>query len=165
MKMPLNPRKAKLLEELPKHNWKVKPAAIKAGYSPMYADKGAKRILKSALKDQAKAVIEGLEEKTPQTSKEIKRTLIQLLGLSSDDLYKRLKYIGFEQDKDLHTALKILAVLGKEEGFNLIDDTPKTIVPVLNIGVRENSPLIEQSTTTQEAINGSIEPLTPPHSE
>ncbi len=35
----LNPRLCILLELLPKHSWKVKPAAIAAGYSESYADR------------------------------------------------------------------------------------------------------------------------------
>lgn len=150
--MTLNPRKRKLLDELPKHNWKVKPAAIKAGYSPKYADKQGNKILKSALKDQAKEVLEHAGANTHMTTEEIKKDLIALLGLSREDLFKRLKWIGFEQDKDLNSALKILAVLGREAGFTFADEAPKTIVPVLQIGVKQDSPPVLEASPSD---NGS----------
>ena len=156
--MVLNPRKAKLLEELPKNNWKVEPSALKAGYSKSYARKQQKVILKSALKDQAKEALEMAGNSANVSSKDIKKELIELLGLSRQDLFKRLKYIGFEQDKDLHTALKVLAVLGREAGFHLEDEAPKTIVPVLNIGVTPVTGGNAQMIDSPTSIDGLTEP-------
>lgn len=136
----LNPRKAKLLEELPKNNWKVEPSALKAGYSKSYARKQQKQILKSALKDQARELMETASNPA-STSKEIKRELIEIIGLSRQDLYKRLKYIAFDQDKDLSSSIKILQAISKDSGIPLTDDdSQKTIVPILNIGVKTAQP-------------------------
>lgn len=133
----MNPRKAKLLEELPKHNWKVKPSAIKAGYSPKYADKQAKQILRSALKAQGEALIETANAKNIP-SKEMKKDLASVIGLTSRELQNTLKKIALN-DRDYASALKVLAVIARNDlDFNLNpDDAPKTIVPILNIGVRQ----------------------------
>ncbi len=36
---PLSPRLKLLLDLLPKHGWKIRPAGIEAGYSPAYAER------------------------------------------------------------------------------------------------------------------------------
>ena len=150
----MNPRKAKLLEELPKHNWKVKPSAIKAGYSPIYADKQANKILKSALKDQAKDITERISANTPIDTKELKRSLAEIIGLSSEMVYERIRNIA-TQEKDLGSALKVLAPLAKDLGVNLTEDAPKTIVPILNIGVKQVEAIETVDTTL---LDGSTEP-------
>lgn len=152
--MVMNPRKAKLLEELPKHNWKVKPSAIKAGYSPIYADKQANKILKSALKDQAKDITERISANTPIDTKELKRSLAEIIGLSSEMVYERIRNIA-TQEKDLGSALKVLAPLAKDLGVNLTEDAPKTIVPILNIGVKQVEAIETVDTTL---LDGSTEP-------
>jgi len=152
--MVLNPRKAKLLEELPKNNWKVKPSAIKAGYSPVYADKQANKILKSALKDQAKDIAERISANTPIDTKTLKKSLAEIIGLSSESVYERLRFIA-TQEKDLGSALKVLAPLSKDLGVNLTEDTPKTIVPILNIGVKQ---VEATEDTTLTPLDGSTEP-------
>ena len=152
--MVLNPRKAKLLEELPKNNWKVKPSAIKAGYSPIYADKQANKILKSALKDQAKDIVERISANSPVDTKTLKKSLAEIIGLSSESVYERLRFIA-TQEKDLGSALKVLAPLSKDLGVNLTEDTPKTIVPILNIGVKQVEAIETVDTTL---LDGSVEP-------
>lgn len=137
--MPLNPRTAKLLDELPKHNWKVEPAALAAGFSKSYARKQQKQILQHALKAQAQQALELAANNNYVPSKELKQSLAELIGMSRQDVYKRLKDIS-SQDKDLSSALKVLIPLARDLGIPLTDDQPKTIVPILNIGIRENLP-------------------------
>lgn len=161
----MNPRKAKLLEELPKNNWKVYPSAIKAGYSASYADKQPKKILKSALKAQAENMLEMSSGNSASTSIDIKRTLAETIGLSREDVYKRLVSIA-NQDKDLASALKILLPLSADLGVNLGTNDNKVIVPVLNIGVRavdSGEPVMVNGST--EPINGSTEPPIAPSVE
>lgn len=147
--MAINPRKQKFLNALPKHNYKVAPSAIEAGYSPQYADKAPKRILESALKAQAKDI---LETASHMDTKEMKKTLADIVGMNRENVFERLRYIA-NQEKDLSSALKVLAPLAKDLGVNLnTEEAPKTIVPILNIGVR---------TTDQSTINGSTEPINP----
>lgn len=138
----------KFLEELPRNNYVIRTSAIKAGFSPKSADKQAKRIMNSALKHQAKKVLEG----DIVSSREGKRLMSELVGMSSDDVMKALKYIA-TQTRDLNSALKVLAPLAKEHNVILADEeTNKTIVPTLNITVKEtlnnpiDKPLIEDST-------------------
>ena len=141
----LKPRHQKLLEELPKNGYKVYPSAVKAGYSPNTANKNPNRLLKSALHAQAKEVMKMTANNIQVDTKELKQTLAELIGMSREDVFLRLKTISL-QDKDLSSALKVLAPLAKDLGVNLnTDEAPKVVVPVLNIGVRSLD-------------NGSIEP-------
>lgn len=144
--MTINPRHKNLLEELPKTNYKVRPAAIKAGYSKSYANSHPKRILKAALKAQATEVLETIESK-PINPSAAKQTLRELIGLSKDELQNTLKKIALN-DRDYASALKVLSVIAKNDlGFNINpDDGPKVTVPILNIGVRQTEPLIDGST-------------------
>lgn len=153
--MVINPRKAKLLNELPKHNWKVAPAAREAGYSAKYANKNPKRILKSALRAQAQEMLDLGANDSNVSTIELKKALAEVIGMSREDVFKRLQSIAF-QDKDLSSALKVLLPLAKDLGVNLGTDDNKVIVPVLNIGVRS----VDEST-----IHGSIEPPNSPTSE
>ncbi len=147
-------RHKKLLEELPKNQFKVKPSAIKAGYSPEYADSNPKGILKGALRAQAKEILEISANSSSIDTKDMKKTLAELVGYTREDVFKRIKSIG-DNEKDLGSALKVLLPLAKDLGVNLTEDTPKTIVPILNIGVKQVE-AIEDSTNTP--IDGSVEP-------
>lgn len=144
--MPINPRSKKFLEELPKNGNKIKPAAIKAGYSPIYAHANGRKILQTAIKEQAKEIIELVDQKP---AKENKKLMYELIGLTKEELYENVKYL-LTQDKDLSTRLKVLTPLIAQADVQLnTEEAPKTIVPVLNIGVRP----IE---------NGLTEPHMPP---
>lgn len=136
--MPINPRHAKLLEELPKHNYKVGPAAVKAGYSPLYADKAPRQILKVAMKAQAQALMEAANDK-PMI--EAKKELAAAIGITREELQGALRKIALN-DRDFSSALKVLSALAKNDlDLNLnTEEAPKTIVPVLNIGVRSIEP-------------------------
>lgn len=155
--MSADPRPDKFLEELPKHKWKVEPAAIAAGYSPSYARHCQKLILQRALKRQAeKALALARPDNANTNTEEIKKSLAELIGTDRESVFKRLRQIAFDQDKDLSSALKVLAPLAKDLGVPIgADDAPKTIVPILNIGVKQKD-LIE--TTPSIIENGSVEP-------
>lgn len=152
--MVINPRHKKLLEELPKNGYKVGPSAIKAGYSAMYADKAPKKILQVALKAQAQDIVESLGANNNLPMKELKKSLSEIIGLSRESVYERLRFIA-TQEKDLGSALKVLAPLSKDLGVNLTEDTPKTIVPILNIGVKQVEAIETVDTTL---LDGSVEP-------
>jgi hypothetical protein len=139
--MVMNPRKAKLLEELPKHNYKVKPAAIKAGYSESYADANPKQILKTALRAQAQALMDTASDANSIPSKGMKKELASTIGLTMEEVQNALKKIALN-DRDFASALKVLAVIARQDlDFNLNPEETKITVPVLNIGVRENGPV------------------------
>jgi len=142
--MTLKPRHQKLLEELPKNGYKVYPSAIKAGYKASYALKAPSRIIKTAIKAQAKEIIQNIDNKP---LKEAKQSLASIIGMSDTEVFERLRYIA-KQEKDLSTALKVLAPLSKDLGVPLDDETTKVTVPILNIGVR---PASEQDTINIES--------------
>ena len=147
----MNPRHAKLLEELPKHNYKVRPAAIKAGYSESYADGFPKKILKTAMKAQGQALIESATKTEDTPIRESKKELSASIGITREELQIALREIALNK-KDLNSALKVLSALARVDlDLNLTpDDAPKIVVPVLNIGVRQIDP--PQSTAQQSDI-------------
>lgn len=121
-------RYKKLLQELPKHKH-AKDALLASGFAPSTADKSSKRVLAKALQYQAKDILDNND-----TTKRSKALMSEIIGLSREDLFNRLLYMALGQDKDLATALKILAPLAKEHGIVLKEDeAQKVIVPVLNI--------------------------------
>lgn len=146
----MNPRHAKLLEELPKHNYKVYPSAVKAGYSKKYADKAPKAILKTAMKAQAQALMETANNSANVPSTEIKRELSSAIGITREELQIALRKIALNE-RDFSSALKVLSALAKVDlDLNLQpDEAPKVVVPVLNIGVRQANEIVR---------NGSVEP-------
>lgn len=132
----IKPRHKAFLEALPRNRNKIKPSAIEAGYSPIYADKQGKTLLRNAVKAQAKDIVKQVENKEISPI-EAKRYMYELVGFSRENVFDRLKFIA-NQDKDLASALKVLAPLAKELGVILKeDDEHKTIVPILNIGVEK----------------------------
>jgi len=142
----MNPRHRKLLEELPKNNYRVAPSAKKAGFSPQYADKNPRQILNTALKAQAREILETIESKP---TKEAKQTLAEIIGMNREQVFERLRIIA-NQDRDLSSALKVLAPLSKDLGVPLLDDDHvKVVVPVLNIGIRDNGS-VEPPITIEE---------------
>jgi hypothetical protein len=130
----INPRQKKFLEALPRNGNKIKPSAIEAGYSPIYAHANGKTILKTAIKAQAQEIIENIDQ-TP--TKEAKKMMYELMGMTDTEVINNAKYL-LNQEKDLSTRLKLLAPLLSELGIRINpDDSPKTIVPILNIGIRQ----------------------------
>lgn len=131
-------RYKRLMQELPKHN-NAKDALIASGFSKQTAEKQSKRVLQSALKQQARDILAA-----PNGSVSTKQLMSDIVGISSEDLFERIRFIA-TQDKDLASALKVLVPLLEQHGVTLRqEDNTKTIIPVLNIGIRE--------------VNGSVEP-------
>ncbi len=151
----LKPRQKKLIRNLDLNGYNVKQAAVDAGYSPMYADKQGKKLLKSALKAKVKETLEILEPNTPNSRDigmiEAKALMLELVGLSREELLLTLKKIA-TQDKDYSSALKVLMPLAKEIGIALQEGESKTIVPILNIGVREISPTMPLTGVSESVI-------------
>ena len=137
----LKDRHAKLLELLPKHNYKVAPAAREAGFSPLTADKKAKSILQTALRKQNE-IIE-MQKKELGTNRELgtkeitsalKEPMWKKVGFGSEsELMENVKWLA-EQERDLATRLKVIKALTKEIGVDLSEDeSQKVTVPVLNV--------------------------------
>jgi len=135
--MTVLPRYKKFLQEMPKNRNIVKTSAIKAGYSPQYADKQGKVILHNALKKEAREIADALERNLPMPIREGKKTMAELVGLSSEDVMNSLKYIA-QQQKDLSSALKVLAPLAKEHGVVLQEEENGSVkAPILNVTIKE----------------------------
>lgn len=137
----LKPRQKKFLDNINSNGFNISKGAIDAGYSPVYADKQGKVLLKSALKEHAKEIVSTMENKDISKT-EGKKLMIELMGMSREDTLNRLKTIA-NQDKDLHSALKVLIPLARELGISLESDANVVNVPVLNITVTPNDGLIE----------------------
>ena len=143
----VKPRYKRFLEELPLNGNKIKPSAIKAGYSEIYADKQGKILLNNAIKQSAKEIIASVS-KNELTTEEAKTKAYELLGYSREEVYKRLKHIA-DNEKDYSSALKVLSVIASDLGIQLNPDNQTNIsVPVLNIVVDKPN---------NEAIQGVIE--------
>lgn len=142
-------KQLKFLEFLPLNNYNVKKSAIEAGYAESTAIGHGKTVLRNAL---AKALaLKRQEMLSPMNEltepKKITSQVLDITGLSQEDIIKHYRFI-VEQEKDLPSKLKALAPLLKELGINLIDtEANKTIVPILNIGIRE------QNTATDKVIS------------
>ncbi len=138
------PRSIAFLRELKKNKNNVQKTALEAGYSPNYARARGKRIVETAMKDVAKDVAKQVEAKE-LTPLQGKKKMAEIVGVSEQDLMKRLHWLALEQDKDLGTALKVLAPLSKEYGviLNADDDQKSITVPILNIVVDKTPPQIE----------------------
>ena len=134
----IKPRYKRFLEELPLNKNKILPSALKAGYSPSYADKQGKILLNNAIKQSARDILQQTENKELSTP-EAKRLMCELLGLSREEVFNQLKRIAI-QEKDYSSALKVLSPLSKELGVDISNQEDTNItVPILNIGVR-NTP-------------------------
>lgn len=147
------------IEELPKNNGVITTSALNAGYSKQYARTRQKTIMKTALKRQVAKVQDALQN-NEQNKKETKRLMSEIVGLSSENLMKRIAFIA-NQDKDLSSALKVLAPLVREHGVILSsdDDAPKVTVPVINMGfapveqgVRQETPQVIEQEVKQEPL-------------
>lgn len=134
------PRWKLFLEALPRHDFKVAPSAIEAGYSKQYAYKQGQLILTSALRAQAKEMLRYNTTSAPMNTNDAKSTLMSFLGMSSEDVSNTLRKIA-TQDKDYGSALKVLAPVAKELGHNIASDEKPVSVPILNVIVEK--PAIE----------------------
>lgn len=152
-------RSDRFIEEMEKNNGKMTISAEKAGYSKQYARTRQKTIMNNALKRQVAKVQDALQNKET-TSKEVKRLMSEIVGISPENLMKRLAFIA-NQDKDLSSALKVLAPLVREHGviLNSDDDASKVIVPVINMGFAPVEQGIRQETTQVIEQEVKQEPL------
>lgn len=149
----------KLARVLPKNKFKLAPSAVEAGFSPQYAYKQGKIIRENLIKRELKKIekMNGIEisDKTNKEIVENKQTLASIIGMSSGEVFERLKYIA-NQDKDLTSALKVLKPISKDLGVDLTEnEAPSISVPVLNIGIKEKTPQIAPIEVVE---NGSTEP-------
>lgn len=144
-------RHLKLLKLLPKHKGKIAPAAMEAGFTKQTAYKRGNSLLKTALKKEARQTLAILENNTNVSTSSMKKTLAEKIGMSSEEVFERLKSIAI-QERDLTSALKVLKPLSKDLGVDLgEEETQKVNVPILNVTVKEKAtPIIP--------IEGSIEP-------
>lgn len=142
------PRQKAFLEEYSKTS-NITQSAIKAGYSPIYADKLGKRIVATAIRGQALEIIERIDNKG-RTKDETKQLLCDVIGINRELLSNTLKKIALN-DKDYSSAIKILSPLAKEAiGLDITQqDSASVVVPVLNIVV--DTPNIDNT-----AIQGDI---------
>ena len=141
-------RYRRLIQELPKHKH-AKDALIASGFAKSTAEHKAKRALTSALKHQAKEILtnEGIDNKTS------KRLMTDLLGVSSGELFNRLKWLAFDNNRDVATGYKILQSLAKEHGMTLSSEEDKTItVPILNLSFGQNMAKNIEPTKDNEVI-------------
>lgn len=115
-------------------------SAIKAGFSEQYARKQGKKILNTALRLHTQQIVDKAT-KQEITAIEAKTTMLDILGLSREQVVNRLKTIAM-QDKDYSSALKVLQPVSKSIGYDIsTQDTPNITVPVLNIVVdKQDSP-------------------------
>jgi hypothetical protein len=137
-------RYKRLIQELPKHNYIVKRAAIAAGFTEQTADKSGKRLVKAAMKNEVKELAERLDN-NGLTRKESKQLMRDILGLSREEVMGQLKNIALN-GRDYASALKVLGPIAKEEGVILQEDeNTKVTVPILNLTIKENQTTAQQS--------------------
>lgn len=131
-------RYERFIDLLPKNKFNVTKSAIEAGFSENTARTQQKRIMAKALGIQ----IERAQKltKAPDASLlTIKRSMAEIVGLTPENVFERLRFIA-NQEKDLASALKVLAPLVKEHGVILnAEEQTKITVPVLNVTVKERS--------------------------
>lgn len=130
-------RYKRLIEALPKNNYNITKSALEAGFTHHTARTQQKRLVKSAMKYQVKELAERVENASGLSNREQKQLMSEIVGMSKQDVMERLKFIA-NQDKDLNSALKVLAPLSKEHGVILQnEDESKINVPILNVVVKE----------------------------
>lgn len=140
-----------MLKLLPKHKGKIRPAAIEAGFEESTASKQPGRLLKTALKKEAKQTLAMLEGNPDMSPTQLKETMAEKVGLSREQVMERVRNIA-TQERDLNSALKVLRPLSKELGVDLgEEENNKLTVPILNVTVKEKNP-------QPIPIEGSIEP-------
>ena len=138
-------RYKKLIKELPKHRT-AKDAIIASGFSESTANHQAKRVLRSAVRSQAREILKDTASTENKDIAPVKELMTEILDISSEELYKRIKWLAMSNDKDTATAYKILISLAKQHGITLsTDDDVKVTVPILNLsfGNPSNKEVIE----------------------
>lgn len=131
-------RSKKLIEALPRNNYNVTKSALEAGFSKHTARTQQKRLLRTAIKIQAKEALQGMEN-VQQPLDTLKKTMAELVGLSKQDVYDNIKELA-TQDRDYSTRLKVVRALARELGVDLgEEESSKVNVPILNVTVKERS--------------------------
>ena len=111
----------------------ISESAIKAGYSPQYANKEGRKLLNTAIRLQAQSIVN--KASNQEITKQESQSVLKILGLTREQVVKRLNIIAF-QDKDYSSALKVLMPVSKSIGYDISQqDTPNITIPVLNIVV------------------------------
>ena len=136
-----NIRYKRLIREIPLHKT-AKDAIIASGFSENTANKQAKRVLNSAIKYQARDILDRNIDNV-----KTKELLSDIVGLSSEEVFSIIRKIA-TQDKDYSSALKAIAPVSKSLGYALQDTEDKTtIAPTLHLSFGSNSvdtsPIIE----------------------
>jgi phage terminase small subunit len=135
-------RRKKLLKGI-EEGKSIRRSAIDAGYTENYANVRGRKLLKTALKEEVKETLAILENKETVIGKEeVKRYMHDLVGMSKEEVLETIRKIA-TQDRDYSSALKVITPLAKEIGVILQEEEARTIVPILNIGIREITPTIE----------------------
>ena len=153
----LKPKSRIFLEEMPKNGNNMLRSALKAGYTEATARRHGKRILNTALRGQVEEMKNALQNKDISTG-QIKKMMSDIVGISPQSMFDRLKWLALENDKDAGTALKVLAPLLVEHGVILkADDEDKrsSNVPVLNLSFG-NVSIAEKTAKNIEAPNDHI---------
>jgi hypothetical protein len=112
--------------ELYQASGNIYQSAIKAGYSENVAKSKGKWLVGKAERR--------LQETVNSLPVSEKKTMAEIVGFSKEKLMERLYNIGI-QERDLSTALKVLAPLAKEYDVDLTPSNDAITVPVLNISV------------------------------
>jgi hypothetical protein len=129
---------------MPKNNYIVTTSAIKAGFKESTANKQQKKLLHNAMKYEARDLVERIEGQGTNgivDVKEQKPLMHELLGMTREEVMGALKNIALNS-RDFASALKVLAPLSKQIDVVLHDeDQNKTVVPILNVVVKEKQPV------------------------
>lgn len=135
------------LELLPKNDFNVYKTAVEAGFAESTAEKQGKRIYQTALKKQAERLQQRKMElatnpdlNSKQITEGLKQiTIAEKVGLSREEVMERIRFMA-TQERDLGVALKVIKALAKEYQVDLgEEESQKTIVPVLNVTVKEKN--------------------------
>jgi hypothetical protein len=162
--VPMRDRHARLLELLPKHKYKVAPAAREAGFSAITADKQGKSLLLTALKKQEIAMQQMQKESadklrngditTVEATKQLKETIGSKIGMTRDEIRENIRWLA-TQERDLATRLKVMRAIARDEGIDLgEEESQKVTVPVLNVTVKEKPTAIQSHIIDQSQEDG-----------
>lgn len=131
-------RYGKFLELMVVNKYNVTKSAIEAGFSPTYAGSKQKYIMQQAIKYRLEKAGIQVAKVHDLTTPQAKKTMAEIVGFSREELMNNLRFLA-TQEKDMSVRLRVVAPLAREYGVNLDPEKETTIVPTLNITVRERS--------------------------
>lgn len=144
-------RYARLADLLPKHNYKVAPAAKEAGFSASYAEHQADILWRNLAKYQARAILANPDAGTIEK----RRNIAERLGMSSEDVLSELLGV-IKQNRDLTNKLKALTPLLLEQGIDITGDTTQQVItPTLNVTIKGETRAIDKDTVSGTVIGTS----------